>query len=74
MRVHTEMTSRRWYVALFDDEHNHEVPSPKFCEMLRSHRRMSKGQVNTMNSMRNVGISTQKIQGILQPNLVVIIR
>ena len=37
---------------MFVDEHNHDLSSPKFCEMLRSQSKMPNTQVDKMNGMR----------------------
>ena len=65
LRVHVDGVRNRWYVVLFDDEHNHELLSSKFYGMSRSHRKLGEGNVMTMTSMRKAGISTSKIYGYI---------
>ena len=63
MHVHVDRTSGRWHMLEFADEHNHDLLSPMFYGLSRSHSRMTDGQVVKMTSMRDAGISTPKIYG-----------
>ena len=50
-------------MSVFEDDHDHELLSSKFCRLVRLHRRMTEGFVSRMNSIRKVGINTPKIYG-----------
>jgi len=63
IQVHLNMGCQRWYIKLFDDEHNHSFVEEKFERMLPAHRKMSEHDKYQMNTMRNAGISTTRIYG-----------
>ncbi|RHN81800.1 putative transcription factor FAR family [Medicago truncatula] len=63
VRVHIDVSSQRWYIKLFDDDHNHSFVKEKFERMLPAHRKMSEYDKYQMNTMRQSGISTTRIHG-----------
>ncbi|XLR43818.1 protein FAR1-RELATED SEQUENCE 5-like [Arachis hypogaea] len=61
MRVHIDVGRDWWYTTLFQNEHNHELVPPTLSRLLRSQRRMTDQEIQRMNNMRDVGISTTQI-------------
>jgi hypothetical protein len=61
--VHIDVSCDRWYIKLFDDEHNHSFVEEKFERMLPAHRKMSEYDKYQMNTMRKAGIGTSRIHG-----------
>jgi hypothetical protein len=63
MKVHLDRSCQRWYIKLFNDDHNHSFVEEKFERMLPAHRKMSEYDKYQMNSMKKSGISTTRIYG-----------
>ena len=61
MRIKMDHGSGRWYVSLFNNDHNHEVLGSKYVELLRSHKKMFDAEIAHLNNMREIGISIPKI-------------
>ncbi|KAJ1405465.1 FAR1 DNA-binding domain [Sesbania bispinosa] len=59
MRLNAD--SNRWHVTSFVENHNHAMLEERFRGMLPSHRRMEEHEIEVMNQMRGVGISTPSI-------------
>ncbi|KAJ1376723.1 MULE transposase domain [Sesbania bispinosa] len=59
MRLNAD--NNRWHVTSFVENHNHAMLEQRFHGMLPSHRRMEEHEIEVMNQMRGVGISTPSI-------------
>jgi len=63
VQVHIDASSQRWYIKLFDDDHNHSFVKEKFERMLPTYRKMSEYDKYQMKTIRKSGISTTQIYG-----------
>ena len=61
MWIKVDHSSGRWYVSLFNNDHNHELLGSKYVELLRSHKKMFKAEIVNLNNIREIGISISKI-------------
>ena len=61
MRIKVDHGSGRWYVSIFNNDHNHELVGSKYVELLRSHKKMFQAEIAHLNNMREIGISIPKI-------------
>lgn len=64
-QVHVEGSSSRWYVKYFNDLNNHGPVDDKQTCMLPAHRKMSEHHKCEINMMREVGIKTTHIYGLI---------
>jgi hypothetical protein len=63
-RVHIEANSRRWYMKLLHNSHNHTLLDEKFTGMLPAHRKMSNYDIWRMSNMKQAGMKTSHIFGL----------
>lgn len=64
-KVHVDGNSGRWYFKYLNDEHNHSMMDEKYTSMLPAHRKMTGFDKFQMNNMREVGIRTPHIYGLI---------
>jgi hypothetical protein len=62
-RVHIDIISRRWYVTVFEFEHNHEMLNGTMCAFLPAYRKMSQGDIEEIERNRTAGIRPYQVYG-----------
>ncbi|KAK2368490.1 hypothetical protein QL285_081680 [Trifolium repens] len=62
-RVHIDIISRRWYVTVFEFEHNHELLNGTMCAFLPAYRKMSQGDIDEIERNRTAGIRPYQVYG-----------
>ncbi|KAF1878361.1 hypothetical protein Lal_00047028 [Lupinus albus] len=62
-KIHIDTEKCDWYVSYFVDDHNHELVGEHYDGMIASNRSMKETDVEQMNTMREVGIGTEKFFG-----------
>ncbi|KAF1886493.1 hypothetical protein Lal_00045726 [Lupinus albus] len=60
MKIHIDKEKCDWYVSYFVDDHNHELVGEHYGGMIASNRSRQETDVAQMNTMRQVGIGTDK--------------
>ncbi|KAK2380932.1 hypothetical protein QL285_068580 [Trifolium repens] len=61
--VHIDIISRRWYVTVFEFEHNHELLNGTMCAFLPAYRKMSLGDIDEIERNRTAGIRPYQVYG-----------
>lgn len=64
-KVHIDGNTGRWYIKYLNDVHNHEMIDQKLTCMLPAHRKISEYDKLQMKKMREVGIKTPHIYGLI---------
>ncbi|CAJ2658779.1 unnamed protein product [Trifolium pratense] len=62
-RVHIDIRSRRWYVTVFEFEHNHELLNGTMCGFLPAYRKMAQGDIDEIERNRTAGIRPYQVYG-----------
>ncbi|GAU43339.1 hypothetical protein TSUD_282940 [Trifolium subterraneum] len=64
-RVHIDIVTRRWYVKIFEFDHNHVLLDGMMCGLLPAHRKMMKTDVQDIESHGIVGIRPYQMYGAM---------
>ncbi|XP_045789627.1 protein FAR1-RELATED SEQUENCE 5-like [Trifolium pratense] len=62
-RVHIDIRSRKWYVTVFEFEHNHELLNGTMCGFLPAYRKMAQGDIDEIERNRTAGIRPYQVYG-----------
>jgi hypothetical protein len=65
LRVHIDIITNRWYVTLFQFDHNHALLDGTMCGMLPTHRKLTEKDVQDIESHGNVGIRPYQMYGAM---------
>ncbi|KAF1884124.1 hypothetical protein Lal_00046411 [Lupinus albus] len=63
MKIHIDKEKVDWYVSYFFDDHSHELVGEHYGRMIASNRKMKEIDIAHMNTMREVGVGTDKFSG-----------
>jgi hypothetical protein len=64
-RVHVDIVTKRWYVTVFEIDHNHDMLGGTLCGLLPAYKKMSEGDIEEIERSRKAGIRPYQMYGTM---------